>query len=62
MKNTPSFFSIEAMEYLVKLRSTRDLLVDTPSVDRLFDDGQLTHNIFGKQKEKCLIQTAKTKP
>ena len=46
------FFSIEAMEYLVSL-GVQHLLVDTPSVDRLFDDGQLTaHNIFWETKGK----------
>tara|TARA_B100000683_G_scaffold196973_1_gene190110 strand:+ start:2019 stop:2819 length:801 start_codon:yes stop_codon:yes gene_type:complete len=52
MKNTPSFFSVEAMEYLVSL-GVQHLLVDTPSVDKLFDDGQLTsHNIFWETKQK----------
>jgi arylformamidase len=46
MKETPAFFSIDAMEYLVSL-GVKHLLVDTPSVDRLFDDGHLSaHNIF----------------
>ena len=40
------------MEYLVGL-GVQHLLVDTPSVDRLFDDGQLTaHNIFWETKRK----------
>ena len=46
MQETPAFFSIDAMEYLVSL-GVKHLLVDTPSVDRLFDDGHLSaHNIF----------------
>ena len=44
--------SIEAMEYLVSL-GVQHLLVDTPSVDRLFDDGHLSaHNIFWEAKGK----------
>ena len=61
MKNTPSFFSIEAMEYLVSL-GVHHLLVDTPSVDRLFDDGQLTaHNIFWETKGKVFNPNSKNK-
>jgi arylformamidase len=53
MKETPSFFSIEAMEYLVSL-GIQHLLLDTPSVDRLFDDGHLSaHNIFWETKGKA---------
>ena len=52
MKVSPSFFSIESMEYLVSL-GVQHLLVDTPSVDRLFDDGHLSaHNIFWETKGK----------
>ena len=52
MNETPSFFSMEAMEYLVNLE-VHHLLVDTPSVDRLFDDGHLSaHNIFWETKGK----------
>ena len=52
MKDTPSFFSIDAMEYLVSL-GVKHLLVDIPSVDRLLDDGHLSaHNIFWETKEK----------
>ena len=46
MRVASSFFSIDAMEYIVNL-GVKHLLVDTPSVDRLYDDGQLTsHHIF----------------
>jgi len=52
MKDSPAFFSIEAMEYLVSL-GVQHLLVDSPSVDRLFDDGHLSaHNIFWETKGK----------
>ena len=36
MKNPPPFFTIEAMKYIRKL-GVKHLLVDIPSVDRLFD-------------------------
>ena len=52
MKVTPAFFSIDAMEYIVSL-GVDHLLVDTPSVDRLLDDGRLSaHNIFWETKGK----------
>ena len=61
MKESPSFFSIEAMEYLVSL-GVKHLLVDTPSVDRLFDDGHLSnHNIFWQTKSKELNPNTQNK-
>lgn len=52
MQDTPAFLSIDAMEYLVEL-GVQHLLVDTPSVDRLFDDGVLSaHNIFWETEGK----------
>ena len=52
MIDSPSFFSINAMKYLVGL-GVQHLLIDTPSVDRLFDDGCLTaHNIFWETEGK----------
>ena len=52
MKESSAFFSLEAMQYIVGL-GVQHILVDTPSVDRLFDDGHLTaHNIFWETKEK----------
>ena len=46
MKEKPAFFSIDAMEFLVNI-GVKHLLVDTPSVDRLLDEGHLSsHNIF----------------
>ena len=54
MQNPSSFFTIDAMNYIVGL-GVKHLLVDTPSVDRLFDDGILSaHNIFWETKEKIL--------
>ena len=54
MKEPSPFFSIEAMKYIINL-GVKHLLVDTPSVDRLFDDGILSaHNIFWQTKDKNL--------
>ncbi|MFQ5637524.1 MAG: cyclase family protein [bacterium] len=42
----PPYFSMQAMNYIRTL-GVRHLLVDLPSVDRLFDEGELTaHHIF----------------
>ena len=61
LKETPAFFSIDAMEYLVSL-GVKHLLVDTPSVDRLFDDGHLSaHNIFWETKGKELNPNTQNK-
>ena len=61
MKETPSFFSIDAMEYIVSL-GVEHLLVDTPSVDRLLDDGHLSaHNIFWETKGKEFNPNTKNK-
>ncbi|WP_163833671.1 cyclase family protein [Spartinivicinus ruber] len=49
--NQPVFFSLDAMEYLVK-RRIQHLLVDFPSVDKTYDDGKLTcHHIFWQVPE-----------
>jgi len=54
MKENSCFFSIEAISYLVSL-GVKHLLVDTPSIDRLFDDGHLiAHNIFWETEKKKL--------
>lgn len=46
MQQAPAFFTLEAMAYLVEL-GVEHLLVDMPSVDRLFDEGKLSaHHIF----------------
>ena len=49
------------MKYIVEL-GIKHLLVDTPSVDRLFDEGVLSaHNIFWETKEKKLNLNALNK-
>ena len=61
MKENPSFFSIDAMEYIVSL-GVEHLLVDTPSVDRLLDNGHLSaHNIFWETKDKEFNPKTKNK-
>jgi hypothetical protein len=42
----PPFFSTEAMKFIHQ-SNIRHLLVDVPSIDRLFDEGKLSnHRIF----------------
>lgn len=61
LKEKSSFFTIEAMEYIVNL-GIKHLLVDLPSVDRLLDEGILSsHNIFWETKEKKFNPNAKNK-
>ena len=43
MQTAPAFFTLEGMEYLASLR-LQHLLVDMPSVDRLFDEGKLRNH------------------
>jgi kynurenine formamidase len=45
-ENIPPYFTADAMEYIVGC-GFRHLLVDMPSIDRLFDEGKLrNHRIF----------------
>ena len=45
-ENIPPYFSPEAMEYVVEC-GFKHLLVDMPSIDRIFDDGKLVnHRLF----------------
>lgn len=46
MQQHPPFFTHEAMQYIVEL-GVKHLVVDMPSVDRLFDEGMLSnHHIY----------------
>ncbi len=46
LQNIPPFFTTEAMEYISEL-NIKHLLVDMPSIDRIFDEGKLSnHRIF----------------
>tara|TARA_B100001057_G_scaffold181270_1_gene181998 strand:+ start:138 stop:938 length:801 start_codon:yes stop_codon:yes gene_type:complete len=61
MKVKPAFFSIDAMQYIKDI-GVKHLLVDTPSVDRLFDDGILSaHNIFWDTTDKEYNPISKNK-
>ncbi|MGH9946586.1 MAG: cyclase family protein [Pyrinomonadaceae bacterium] len=45
-ENIPPYFTSDAMEFIVE-SGFKHLLVDLPSIDRLFDEGKLTnHRIF----------------
>jgi kynurenine formamidase len=60
-KEAPTFLSVEAMEHIVSL-GVDHLLVDTPSVDRLLDEGNLSaHNIFWETKGKAFNLNAQNK-
>ena len=41
--NIPPYFSNEAMDYIVSL-GVKHLLIDTPSIDRLYDEGKLSNH------------------
>lgn len=50
-ENIPPYFTPEAMQYVVEC-GFKHLLVDLPSIDRLFDEGKLeNHRIFWKVDE-----------
>lgn len=61
MQSPSCFFSIDAMQYLVDL-GVEHLLVDIPSVDRLFDEGCLSaHNTFWQTEDKLFNAKSKNK-
>ena len=43
LEDIPPFFSNEAMEFIVE-SGAKHLLVDLPSIDRIFDDGKLSNH------------------
>lgn len=46
LENIPPFFSTEAMAFILEI-GIKHLLVDMPSIDRIFDEGKLSnHRIF----------------
>lgn len=51
MQEAPAFFTLEAMRYLHSI-GVKHLLVDLPSVDRLFDEGKLNnhHHFWGFER------------
>ena len=60
-ENIPPYFASQAMELIVELGFTH-LLVDLPSIDRLFDDGKLAnHRIFWNIEPGSFDVTAATR-
>ena len=52
VENVPPFFTIEAIEYINRL-GLKHLLVDIPSIDRMYDEGKLTnHHLFWQVAEE----------
>lgn len=43
LESIPPFFSTEAMQFIAE-QNFRHLLVDVPSIDRIFDDGKLSNH------------------
>ena len=59
-KQTPPFFTVEAIEAINELGFSH-LLVDVPSVDKMYDDGLLTnHHIYWHVVEKTHELTGET--
>jgi len=59
--NIPPYFTEDAMTYIVE-RSVKHLLVDMPSIDRLFDDGKLiNHRIFWNVEQGSFETGSKTR-
>lgn len=59
--NIPPYFTADAMEFIVECGFSH-LLVDMPSIDRLFDDGKLTnHRIFWNVKPGSREANANTR-
>ncbi|MBK8304830.1 MAG: cyclase family protein [Chloracidobacterium sp.] len=59
--NIPPYFTAEAMEYLVEC-GFKHLLVDMPSIDRIFDEGKLAnHRIFWNVEPESLEVNAATR-
>lgn len=59
--NIPPYFTADAMEYIVE-SGFKHLLVDMPSIDRIFDDGKLTnHRIFWNVEPGCFDTHAATR-
>jgi kynurenine formamidase len=61
-ENQPPFFSVEAMEYLVT-RGVEHILVDFPSVDKMYDEGLLAnHRLFWNVDEGTNTLTTLSQP
>ena len=54
----PAYFSLDAMEYILEL-GVSNLLVDMPSIDRLYDDGLMTnHRTYWQVSEEREVNSA----
>jgi kynurenine formamidase len=61
MAQHPPFFTLEAMAYIAAL-GVEHLVVDMPSVDRLFDEGMLSnHHVFWNIPQGTHTPTAETR-
>ena len=61
LEQIPPVFSTEAMQFLVKI-GVKHLLVDLPSIDRIFDDGRLSnHRIFWNVEQSSFETNAETR-
>ena len=59
-ESMPPYFTTEAMEFIVQI-GIKHLLVDTPSIDRLYDAGRLlNHHIFWNVTEGSFEATEDT--
>lgn len=57
----PAYFTTEAMQYIVEL-GFRHLLVDLPSIDRLYDEGRLSnHRVFWNVEQGSFETTTETR-
>jgi len=57
----PPYFSLDAIEYMIEI-GVKHLLVDVPSIDRIFDDGKLlNHRLFWNVEPAGLEVTGKTR-
>lgn len=57
----PAYFTTEAMEFIVEL-GFRHLLVDLPSIDRLYDEGRLSnHRVFWNVEKGSFETTPETR-
>jgi arylformamidase len=60
-QNIPPYFAADAMEYIVEC-GFKHLLVDMPSIDRIFDDGNLVnHRIFWNVEPRSREINSKTR-
>lgn len=60
MKKPPPFFSTEAINFIAE-KNVKHLLIDTPSIDRTFDEGKLSnHRVFWNLSPEAFDSDSKT--